>query len=115
MKISVPNDGKIEGNSILNKLLIDILNEKNLSYKIVPICSGDSFVTDSTLRDEIRLRTGAYVVDMESASIAHTCSINEIPFTVVRTISDNSDGVDDFEEKASNISALIVSEMRSRL
>ena len=37
---------------------------------------------------------------MESASIAHTCNMNGIPFISIRTISDMADGGDYFEDIA---------------
>jgi len=38
-------------------------------------------------------------VDMESASVAHTCYVNNIPFIVIRSMSDNADenGSETFE------------------
>ena len=44
------------------------------SYYIAPIASGDCFVTDAKMRDYIYKTTGAYAVDMESASIGHICN-----------------------------------------
>ena len=47
---------------------------------------------------------------MESAPIAHVCALNEVPCFIIRTISDFSDGVDNFEEEASYQSSLLVIE-----
>jgi len=50
---------------------------------------------------------------METASIAHVCYVNRIPFIAVRTITDTAthSGIDNFEkncDKASRISKDIV-------
>ena len=54
-------------------------------------------------------------VDMETASIAHVCCVNKIPFIAIRTITDTAshDGADSFErncEQASVISKNITLE-----
>ena len=72
--------------------------------------SGDCFVTDANHRDQIKEQTQALAVDMESAPIAHVCALNEVPCFIIRTISDFSDGVDNFEEEASYQSSLLVIE-----
>ena len=37
---------------------------------------------------------------MESASVAHTCYVNNIPFIIIRSMSDNADenGLETFKE-----------------
>ena len=56
------------------------------------IASGDQFVADQAVKDRIVKDFGAYAVEMEGASIAHTAYLNHIPFLVVRAISDKADG-----------------------
>ncbi len=51
------------------------------------IVSGDKFVTD---RKELVGSLG-YAVDMETAAIAHACTINRTPFLGVKVISDCAD------------------------
>ena len=79
-----------------------------LYYVQTPICSGDCYVTDSETAKNIVDRTGATVVDMESASIAHVARKNNIPFITIRTISDFADGNDDKEKLAADISSEII-------
>ena len=75
------------------------------------ILSGDRFVStagelpDAHLRDELQ----GDAVDMESASAALVAHLNDIPFLVVRIISDKSDGVlpDDFKRFMKESSALL--------
>ena len=91
-----------------------------IRYFVKNIVSGDAFVTDSTLKNEIKSKTDAYCVEMEGASIAHTCAINDIPFVVIRTISDNADdnaefSFEKFAEETAVISAKIVLSMVENL
>jgi len=51
------------------------------------IVSGESFIEDD-FRYEINEHFSPLCVDMESASIAHTCYVNKIPFISVRTVTD---------------------------
>ena len=78
----------------------DTLKKENVNYYVSPITSGDCFVTDSKVRDEIYNRTKATIVDMESASIGHISRKNNVPFVCIRTVSDFADGNDDFEKEA---------------
>ena len=67
------------------------------------------------MRDNIYNRTGCIAVDMESASIAHTASKNQIPFLIIRSISDFADGIDEQEEKAASISATITYKLIAKI
>ena len=93
MESYVPNNGKIKSNNTLLDLAKKVINDMNITnYYIAPMCSGDIFVQDENEKNRILLKTGASCVDMESASIAHTCALNNIPFISIRTISDMADG-----------------------
>lgn len=109
MQFSVPEDGKVTAASTLIHKAEEALAELDIeNYYIAPIASGDCFVTDSTMRDEIYEATGAYAVDMESGSIGHICKLNKIPFLSIRTISDFADGNEDFEVLAAYKSSQLV-------
>lgn len=115
MESCVPNNGKIQVDKTLFALAEDILKENNIAYKVGGIASGDCFVTDNIMRDDIYNRTKCIAVDMESASIAHTASKNQIPFLIIRSISDFADGIDEQEEKAASISATITHELIAKM
>ena len=98
------------------KLAHDAVEElESYNYHEGPIASGDCFVTDSELRDSIRLSTGCLAVDMESASIGHISKRNNVPFISIRTISDFADGQDDFEDIAAYKSSYLVNHMIEKL
>lgn len=109
MEYSVPEQGRVWASTKLIHLAEDALKQLEVeNYYIAPIASGDCFVSDSAMRDSIYQSTGAYAVDMESASIGHICKLNSIPFLSVRTISDFSDGQEDFEVIAAYKSSQLV-------
>ena len=112
MEYSVPEQGKVSASTKLIHIAEDALKKLEVdNYYIAPIASGDCFVTDAKMRDYIYKTTGAYAVDMESASIGHICKLNQVPFLSLRTISDFSDGNDDFEVIAAYKSSQLVKEM----
>ena len=47
-------------------------------------------------------------VDMETASVAHVCYVNRIPFLSIRSITDTAahDGIGDFEENCAKASQI---------
>ena len=62
-------------------------NFKTFSGRIV---SGDMFVASLDKIKWLEKEFGALACEMEGASIAHVCYLNNIPFVVVRSISDNA-------------------------
>lgn len=61
--------------------------------------TGEAFITDEG-REEINRQYAPMTVDMESASIAHVCHVNKIPFLSIRTVTDTAShsGIEHFEE-----------------
>ena len=109
MRYSVPDEGNITVDEDLRELFKNTIeNLKSVSYVETPICSGDCYVTDDETARKIVEMTGATVVDMESASIAHVARKNNIPFITIRTISDFADGNDELEKQAADISSEII-------
>ncbi len=52
------------------------------------VASGDVFVADSGKKTYIRDTFGAVACEMEGAAIGQVCTVNRIPFAVIRAISD---------------------------
>lgn len=59
--------------------------------KIGRVASGDQFVCDKVQKDQIIEDTQALCTEMEGAAIAHTAWRNDVPFVVIRAISDKAD------------------------
>ena len=55
------------------------------------IASGDQFVSSMQVKEDIYSTFTAYCAEMEGAAIAHTCYLNQVPFVVIRAISDKAD------------------------
>lgn len=54
------------------------------------IVSGDQFIADVNKIRWLSNEFDAYACEMEGGSIAHVCYLNNIPFVVIRSISDNA-------------------------
>lgn len=55
------------------------------------IASGDQFISQGALKQKIVENTGAVCTEMEGAAIGHAAYRNDIPFVVIRAISDKAD------------------------
>ena len=75
--------------------------------------SGEQFISDNAIKQDIQDRLNPYAVDMESASIGHCAYVNDIPSISIRCISDNADdegamSFDEFEKIAAKRVANVV-------
>ena len=63
------------------------------------IATGDEFVAGKERRKEIYEQFNAQCVEMEGAAVAQVCHLDNIPFIIIRSISDKANGNDkiDFE------------------
>lgn len=69
------------------------------------IASGDKFISDALTRKYLAKQFNATATEMEGAAIAQASSINNVPFIIIRIISDLADGkpneeYDKFERNA---------------
>ena len=62
------------------------------------IASGDIFVAEDSVRNRISEQFNAAAAEMEGAAIGHVCAMNNVPFAVLRAMSDcaNDDSHVDF-------------------
>ena len=77
------------------------------------IATGDQFIADGAKKKRIVETFGASACEMEGGAVGQVCTANQVPFAVVRTISDSADGgaVEDypsFAKRSAEISAKIV-------
>ncbi len=77
------------------------------------IASGDVFVSSPEVKSEIRDTFSATAAEMEGAAIAHTAAYSNVPFAVLRVMSDKADGsasvsMKEFEAETAKLSASII-------
>ncbi len=56
------------------------------------IATGDSFVSDDDRIRWLQREFGAVAIEMEGGAVGQVCSMNHVPFVVIRVISDSASG-----------------------
>lgn len=110
--ITVPADEK------LSALLADCVKAMGSKCVVGTIASGDQFVASREKKDEILSRFDVIAAEMEGGAIGQVCYINNIPFTVLRTISDGEGGGMDYSQfvvKAAEVSIEVVKKFIARV
>ncbi len=70
------------------------------------ICTGDQFITDRERQNDIKRHfPDGLACDMESAAIAQTCHLLEVPFLSLRVISDTPGRTDNHQQQWENFLA----------
>lgn len=101
----------------LINLAEDCIKQLNVNAVRGLVCTGDAFINGAQPLATIRQNFPDVVaVEMEAAAIAHTCKNFDIPFVVVRAISDVADkqshiSFDEFLPVAATQSSIMVSAM----
>ena len=84
------------------------------------VVSGDQFISSRDVKNNIRDTFHGDCTEMEGAAIAQVAYINDVPFVIIRAISDKADdsgqeAYDVFEKKAAMHCAHIVEYMITHL
>lgn len=85
--------------------LIELPADQNMVEKVCKICerkgirhhcgiiaSGDQFIASREKKDWIVATFHGISCEMEGASVGHVCTVNKVPFVILRAISDSADG-----------------------
>lgn len=78
--------------------LIDLAEKAGLEEEITHsifkgrIVSGDVFISSVEKKNYLSEQFKAHAAEMEGAAIAHTCYLNEVPFLILRAMSDKANG-----------------------
>ena len=106
----------------LRRLAAEVCKEVNPDIQVFEgrIASGDQFVCDQDVKNQIVSDFSAYATEMEGAAIGQAAYLNEIPFLVVRAISDKADGsaqmdYSEFEKAAVDHSVRLTLNMLARI
>lgn len=94
---------------------ISNMQDGDFTIKLGTIATGDIFCTDIKMKEKIRAKFNADAIEMEGAAIAQVCKLDNVPFIVIRSISDKPNGnnnvtFEEFLEKASKRCAEIIKE-----
>jgi adenosylhomocysteine nucleosidase len=65
---------------------------KDVKTVIGRILSGDQFVADKEQVQDLFDEFKGSCVEMEGAAVAQVCHLNQIPFVIIRSLSDKADG-----------------------
>ena len=84
------------------------------------VVTGDQFVAERSVKNEIASWTEGYCTEMEGAAIAQAAYLNKVPFVIVRAISDKADDsatmdYPTFEAQAIEHSVKLVEDFVSRI
>ena len=98
----------------------DVAKQKNIELKEGIIATGDQFIADVKRKFWIKDEFKAVALEMEGGSVAVVSNALNIPFFILRAISDSADdgaGVDfdEFLEKSSKVSADFLISMLDKL
>lgn len=111
-----------EADEKLRKLAAEVCREVNPDIQVFEgrIASGDQFICDQDVKNSIVSEFSAYATEMEGAAIGQAAYLNEIPFLVIRAISDKADGsaqmdYSEFEKAAIEHSVKLTLNMLARL
>ena len=106
----------------LRRLAAEVCKEVNPDIQVFEgrIASGDQFVCDQDVKNRIVSEFSAFATEMEGAAIGQAAYLNEIPFLVVRAISDKADGsaqmdYSEFEKAAVDHSVRLTLNMLARI
>jgi len=94
----------------LRNIAKEVASLKGLTLKEGVIATGDQFVANAARKDWIGSEFKADALEMEGASVAVVCSSLDVPFFILRAISDSADmdasfNFDAFLESSAKISA----------
>ncbi|WP_170018910.1 5'-methylthioadenosine/adenosylhomocysteine nucleosidase [Campylobacter sp. RM16190] len=109
---------KSDGN--LNVLATKIAKQKGINLKSGIIATGDQFICEQSKKDWIKNTFKADATEMEGASVALVCESLNVPFFILRAISDEAGGgaefdFDEFLQSSANISADFILSMIEEL
>ena len=111
-----------KGDETLIQVAKEVNEEVNaeISTFVGRVVSGDQFISDHAKKTELVENFKGYCTEMEGAAIAQVCYLNQLPFLIIRAISDKADNsatmdYGEFEAKAIEHTVKLVSGMMEKL
>ncbi len=91
---------RFDADPMLLRCASAITESHELAVKEGLICTGDQFITDKSALQQIKSRfPDGLACEMESAAIAHTCYLQQVPFISIRVISDTPGNTDNHQQQ----------------
>lgn len=84
------------------------------------VVTGDQFISSKEVKERLINDFGGFCTEMEGCAIAHAATLNNLPFVIIRAISDKADDSAEmdyptFEREAAKHSANLVADFVTRL
>ncbi len=100
----------VESDPALRSIAHNVAKEKGIALHEGIIATGDQFVADEARKAWIGETFGADALEMEGGSVAVVCNSLDVPFFILRAISDSADmdagfNFDAFLESSAKVSA----------
>lgn len=110
----------VKSDANLNALAAKIAKEKGINLLEGVIATGDQFVCSGERKEWIKTTFKADATEMEGASVALVCESLDVPFFILRAISDEAGGgaefdFDEFLQSSADVSADFVLSMVEEL
>ncbi len=104
----------------LRDIAKEVAKEKGIVLKEGVIATGDQFVACSDRKNWVKDTFNAHALEMEGASVAVVCNALNVPFFILRAISDSADDdagfdFDAFLESSAKISADFIMHMVEKI
>jgi len=104
----------------LIKISKDVAKDLNLELKEGIIATGDQFIASSEKKEWIEETFKAQALEMEGASVAVVCDALNVPFFILRAISDSADmdagfDFDEFLKSSAKVSADFIVKMVEKI
>lgn len=108
---------KIKADEHLLKALCEATAALDYNGIVGTVASGDLFVAKEKTKARLVADFDAVACEMEGAAIGHVAYVNQIPFAVLRAISDGGDGMEfsEFVTLAAKTSVAITKEFLNRV
>ncbi|BCD60068.1 MULTISPECIES: 5'-methylthioadenosine/adenosylhomocysteine nucleosidase [unclassified Nitratiruptor] len=86
-------EGKVyvESDPVLREIAKDVAKQMQVPLKEGTIATGDQFIADPKRKEWIQKTFDADALEMEGAAVAVVCDAFDIPFFILRSISDAAD------------------------
>lgn len=120
----VPQMGRLsfEADEAMRELAMNTCKQINSDISVFSgrVVSGDQFISSKEVKQKLIDNFQGVCTEMEGAAIAHAAYLNDLPFVIIRAISDKADDSAEedyptFERKAAAHCAALVAAMVSEL